>query len=483
MISIPQLLDELKKTWLTLIEKEGQMFSQASAAYNQNKELIKLLEIQASLNQNGVQAGHLVSSDMQKFREFHDKFRRSISQQEDYIENFKVAQLQAVNSQSASFNELLDQEFQYLPLISKNDFVYENYKSSIEGCSVPQAPEDKELREQLLAMKVRLGKHNMLTASSMTKMQMNPQELVDSVNNLKHAQGKQEAQLNALFSLFGNLEGAASVINICLSQGDKSDRKNEILKEDLSNYFQELLHSQQKMTIAELKAIEENTASSLSNIQTRILQENVEFKLLLGEFKTQEKIFQQRFCKVDDAIKRHQEIILVQDQNRESQAKEFQFKLNEVSETYRQELKLKVETLSKEFKLKIEQETQNIYAFIEERVSQLKQRQMQISQSSSTQQIRIQNYDQPQKVLQNEQRLSSSSQKFQTRKLARASAIPEANLFTQVKLDLLLSTFNKPINGYTPEFNAKGQAKLTEYILRIGWKWSLSQLNENANMD
>ncbi|TNV81999.1 hypothetical protein FGO68_gene15547 [Halteria grandinella] len=470
MKSIPKLLEELKKTWLDLIEKEGRMYSEASVAYNSQKALIECLDKQASKSVNGVLAGRLVCRDMQRFHNFHEIFRQYIFEYEEYIQNFKVAKLHEVNSQSDTFHECLDQEFNYLPLISMPDFIFDNYRSCIESCPVPQSPDDKALREQILALKVKLGEKNILAASSMNMVPMNPQELADAVNNLKHAQRKQEAQINAYFSLFGSLEGAASVINNCFIQGGQQDKKIERFQEELKQNVDQMLLSQEKIMRAELKAIEESTSSGFKNIDTRILQESSEKNNL-----------EQRINKTDETIKSLQEAILTQNQKRESQAKLFQLKFNEISETYRQELKLKEETLSKEFKLKIELETQKIHAIIEDRISQLKQREVQISKSPSTQQIPMQNYDQPQKVLQNEQRLSSSSQKLQPNKLQGVAAIPSANLFTQEKLDDLLTTFNKPINKYTPKLNAKGQSRLTQYILQIGWKWSLSQLNENAN--
>ncbi|TNV81531.1 hypothetical protein FGO68_gene13352 [Halteria grandinella] len=74
-------------------------------------------------------------------------------------------------------------------------------------------------------------------------------------------------------------------------------------------------------------------------------------------------------------------------------------------------------------------------------------------------------------------------------------SLSSSNLFTQQKLDDLISTFNKPLSkkkgflsslfsfskDYTPQLNSLGQSKMTECILQFGWKWSLSQLNEKAS--
>jgi hypothetical protein len=97
MKMIPKLLEELKQTWLTLIEKEGQMFSLATVAYNSKKALIECLDRQVSLNQVGVQAGRQVCRDMQNFRNFHEIFRQYISEYEEYIAHFKVSKLHDVN--------------------------------------------------------------------------------------------------------------------------------------------------------------------------------------------------------------------------------------------------------------------------------------------------------------------------------------------------------------------------------------------------
>ncbi|TNV80830.1 hypothetical protein FGO68_gene16696 [Halteria grandinella] len=56
-----------------------------------------------------------------------------------------------------------------------------------------------------------------------------------------------------------------------------------------------------------------------------------------------------------------------------------------------------------------------------------------------------------------------------------------ASIQTKNMLDKLISTFNKPINGYTPILNEHSQSKLAEFILKNGWKWSIQQLNESAD--
>ncbi|TNV82328.1 hypothetical protein FGO68_gene6383 [Halteria grandinella] len=56
------------------------------------------------------------------------------------------------------------------------------------------------------------------------------------------------------------------------------------------------------------------------------------------------------------------------------------------------------------------------------------------------------------------------------------------NLFTQEELTNLLESFNEPINDYTPELNEQGQSKLTQYISANGWRMSLDQINEKADI-
>ncbi|TNV81543.1 hypothetical protein FGO68_gene3422 [Halteria grandinella] len=61
--------------------------------------------------------------------------------------------------------------------------------------------------------------------------------------------------------------------------------------------------------------------------------------------------------------------------------------------------------------------------------------------------------------------------------------LPASHLFTQEKLDLLIKTFNSPMNNITPLLNDKGQSKMTETVLKFGWKLSLAELNNHADMN
>ncbi|TNV81033.1 hypothetical protein FGO68_gene7709 [Halteria grandinella] len=289
MQSVPLLLEELKKRWFDLIEKEGQMFSEASIAYNSKKALIEYLDKQGSLNENGVQEEtRLVCRDMQRFRQFREILRQYISEYEEYIQNFKVAKLHEVNSQSDSFHECLVQEFNYLPSIAKPEFILDNYRSCIQSCPVPQSGEEQVLREQILSLKVKVGVQNMLDASKdMEKVPISQGELVDTVSKLIQTQRKQEAQMNAVFSFFENLEGVASVINTCITQGDLANKIKGV-ENDLKNKVDQLFHLNEKFSKEELKAVEEKCATEFNNIEMRInsLQESLKGEILVrnGKF-------------------------------------------------------------------------------------------------------------------------------------------------------------------------------------------------------
>jgi len=151
---------------------------------------------------------------MHRFRSFHEIFRQYIAEYEEYIQNFNVAKLHEVNSQGDDFEACLLKEFDYLPKVAKPDFILDNFRSSLQSCPVPS--DDPVLRGQILSLKVKLGAQSILAASTMPKVPLSQQELADTVSSLVQSQRRQEAQLNALFSLVGNVEGLAAVVNACI---------------------------------------------------------------------------------------------------------------------------------------------------------------------------------------------------------------------------------------------------------------------------
>ncbi|TNV80010.1 hypothetical protein FGO68_gene8943 [Halteria grandinella] len=55
--------------------------------------------------------------------------------------------------------------------------------------------------------------------------------------------------------------------------------------------------------------------------------------------------------------------------------------------------------------------------------------------------------------------------------------------FSQEMLDRMISTFNRPFNGYTPRLNAEGHSKIAEHIINQRWNWSIEYLNATADIN
>ncbi|TNV80799.1 hypothetical protein FGO68_gene11931 [Halteria grandinella] len=101
-----------------------------------------------------------------------------------------------------------------------------------------------------------------------TKISMShPQELIDTVNNLKYTQGMQEAQIKAVFSLFGNLEGVASIINTCLTIGGQPRKQFESLGEDLCSKVDDLHLSIEQMKREKLEQVEQKSTKAFNLLE------------------------------------------------------------------------------------------------------------------------------------------------------------------------------------------------------------------------
>ncbi|TNV81095.1 hypothetical protein FGO68_gene6643 [Halteria grandinella] len=431
---ITKLLEEMNNKCKALIQKEGQLYITVDQKYNSVKKVIECLESQQSRNTN---VSRLVSKDKLVFDKFHGEFKKIITTYEQYAESQNVSQIYSLNGLIGHFNKTIDCKFNYLQKISNPDFLYLNYKHCIETCPVPTNSEDVTAREQILAMKVRLGEENILSAPKVTGVIANAQQFMDAVNYLRVSHARQEAQIKAIFSIFGSLKDAASFVNHSINSSQ--ERVND-------------LHARQN-----------------SNIIGSQEQQSLE----------------QRISRAEESIKTLHQAILPQELLREDLRNQVELSFNRLTEAYQSNIKLIEEQLSQDLTMKIKDEASQIRIQIENQFVQFNQKEEQKSRSPSADDSslnqQVQSDDELRSMVQTQHQLSTSLQNPSDNEPQAAAAIPSANLFSQEMLDRLLSIFNLPINNYTPVLNQQGHSKITEEILNCGWKLSLDELNSKAS--
>ncbi|TNV81828.1 hypothetical protein FGO68_gene2753 [Halteria grandinella] len=431
---IIKLFEELSNKWIALIEKEGKLHSQVDAKYNSIRKLIECIETQPLNN-----ACRSVRQDKLEFDKFHEEFKQRITIFEQYAQGQNASQVYSLNGLHAAYSEKLDNKFSYLLDIGKPDFLFENYRHLIGTCPIPIDPDDNFLREQILALKVRLGEQNILAAHNIPKVILNQQELVDAVNNLKVSQAKQEAHMNAFFSLFGSLKDAASFVNHSIS----------------------------------------SRREGVNMLVESLLQANDLISFKVGKLDSKQQELQLRVEQADESIKILVEQNLSHGKGREEASKALELKVLSISDTLKSEFKLQQQQQLKDFRLKLEEEVQKLHALIEDKIAKVKLNQpVAIPQVLQIQQIPKRIDQQPQEANQDQQRQVPRKQIC----LGTAAETKQTQ-FTQVLLDRLLSIFNEPFKQFTPTLNVKGLSRLTAYIQQIGWKWSLEELNAKANIN
>ncbi|TNV81822.1 hypothetical protein FGO68_gene1433 [Halteria grandinella] len=218
---VSHLMDEVKGKWNLLIEKEEQMYREITTQYASQKSVIESLEMHAQ-GQTQFQ-GRLICRDLLSLQQFHDDFTTYLSENDYIINSSTIRQLHPTLDKCAYFSQILDREFTYLLNLANPEFLLSNYSTCIDACRVSFNYEEKAAREQMLAMKVRLGKQKIQEAQSATRMPLNPQELEDAFNTLRQAVALQEAQMKAFVSLVGNLEGAAALVNMCINSQSREE--------------------------------------------------------------------------------------------------------------------------------------------------------------------------------------------------------------------------------------------------------------------
>ncbi|TNV82091.1 hypothetical protein FGO68_gene1905 [Halteria grandinella] len=452
---IHYFIKEVTTNWVALIEKEGSIHTRVSTMYNSNKSLIEFLEAQA-MRQAGVVGARLIRRDKEKFDQFHAAFKEKTANYEEYSAEFSVAKLHLLNASYAELNNQLEQEFKYLLDIASPDFIFDNYRSCILDCPIPMRQDEKQLREKILEMKVKLGKMNVSAASNMTKVIYGQQELVEAVNNLKHEVGKQEAQLNAFTSLFGGLEGASEIVKICFNnqihEGENKLRELQNRINDQTQAIQNDLQLRDKQfkdfkTSIEVQIRtnqEESRISQIQNLQKQSKDFENEIKKLQAQLKVEQNKQDAQLKDLKSGIQG--EIKSLEDQSKKESQKQahsyssIQAQLQKVEDSFKKDLRLQIE----------------------------KHEQLSAQMITSTAKI--------------QQLLQVSSKIEEQQKAITILQKSRPTIFTQSKLERLIAIFNQPINGYTPILNSQSQSKLAEFILKSGWKWSLAQLNAKTDM-
>ncbi|TNV81285.1 hypothetical protein FGO68_gene8430 [Halteria grandinella] len=429
---ITKLFEELSNKWMALIEMEGKLYTQVDAKYNSIKQIIECLETQPSSKDPNF--SRLVGKDKLVFDKFHVEFKNSIATYEQYAESQNVSKIYSLNDLHAHFHQTIDRNFSYMIEIGKPEFLYQNYKLCIEGCPLPINPDDASAREQILGMKVRLGEENILSASTVSKVSADPNELVDAVNSLNVSQQEQKALLRSFISLFGSLKDAANFINLCISSRNQCGYPLQEIKQQLNDQEQKALR----------------------------------------EIQAQSNDLKHRINRAEQAINKLDRVIISHQSNAMTKLPAFQ-----------KEIKLCDEKLSRQFRLKMEQDVQSIHILIDAKLSQLKFGSQDKKTANTTQLPNKPKTIQEQLDIQSQM---SQSLFFDIQSLAnihpQAAAASNSTIqFTQEMLDRLLLIFNSPLNDCTPSLNANGQSKLTEYILQFEWKWSLEQLNSKADIE
>ncbi|TNV80618.1 hypothetical protein FGO68_gene4051 [Halteria grandinella] len=370
------LFEELKAKWTDFIDKVEKFHALVQNKVQSQWELNYWL-YNASIRQNAT-ARHNINDDWAYFaNKLYEELKGQKSTFMQCSQTLNVVRLHDNNSWLAKNQEIFN-KFGYLADIEKPDFLYDLYKHCIANCTIPLEQDQVSLRQQILAFKVRLAEESIAAAIASPKLVLNPQELQDTVMNLKHAQAIQEAKLQAMFSLFGDIKGASSFVSQSLSQ---------------RNY--DLWWPQQ------LNKVEQDKNKELESKIDKIIKDIKQLDETVQGLKREQRAFEKRQTSINIAF-----------QNSMTEFKEIQGK-------YQIDM----------------QSLQNLFKGL-----------------NDTQEKQIKNNNQ-----------QSTGQNFAISK----------PVFKQEFFDNIFSTLNSPMNDYNPVLNGQGQSKLSEYIVKHGWKWSL----------
>ncbi|TNV82327.1 hypothetical protein FGO68_gene6382 [Halteria grandinella] len=179
-LRIPDLFLELKKNWMDLSQRVGQLHRQALAIYKSQQSIFDCLDAQVMKRNDGL--SRLVGRDIARFDQFHQDFKEYVAKSEEYAQNFSVTKLHSLNDKYEAFTESLDNDFGYLADIGKPDFLYDNYSASIPSCPIPF--DDDQLKVKVLELKFRLGNSCIQAAEEAKSPSNNPQDLNEVVKNL-----------------------------------------------------------------------------------------------------------------------------------------------------------------------------------------------------------------------------------------------------------------------------------------------------------
>ncbi|TNV80690.1 hypothetical protein FGO68_gene13408 [Halteria grandinella] len=210
------LFEELKAKWADYIDKVEKIYAVVNSKVKANWQLNSWL-YNASINQ-GATVRHNINEDWDYFaNKLYQELKGLKSTFMECSQTLDVVKLHYNNSW-LSINQETFNKLSYLADIVQPDFLYDLYKPCIKDCQIPLEYDLQSLRKQILAFKVRLAEENITAAKAPPKLVLNPQEIQDTVMNLKYAQAIQDAQLEAIISLFGNIKGASKFVNMSLSQ-------------------------------------------------------------------------------------------------------------------------------------------------------------------------------------------------------------------------------------------------------------------------
>ncbi|TNV80482.1 hypothetical protein FGO68_gene3095 [Halteria grandinella] len=282
---IAKLVEETRNKWAALIRREGNMYTEVNAKYNTKKKIYEWIE-KHSMSQQGL-SGRSVCRDVERFQKFDEEFKRQVSLFEEYNQELDVVKLHSLNAQFVELSGTLDREYSYLQDICEPDFIYETYKPCLDTCPVPKDPYETDLINEILSLKVRQGEQNIAAAKNVRFF--NPQELAEAVNQIQHQLGRQAAQMNAYFSLFGNLKDTALFVGNCMG----TQKVLETVRGQIEEFNEALSSSVKESRIGIIQNDEKLSAFSVSfDCQFQNLEESLK-KGLQSHTEMQEELIAQ----------------------------------------------------------------------------------------------------------------------------------------------------------------------------------------------
>ncbi|TNV82351.1 hypothetical protein FGO68_gene14805 [Halteria grandinella] len=481
--AISEVMEAIQIKWKNLMHHVDHLFTQATAQYDTQRALIETFD---SFSKNITWfEGRNISNDMIKFKQFHNKFNNYLIQNDEKIKSQNIRLLQPTVDSCLFFQQALDRDFSYLKNIGNSDFIYKNYAACILDCPISFRVQDSEAREQILAMKVKLGSENIASQAAIPIAKINSADVLETLSKLRSMVIQQGTQICAFASLVGNLEGVAKLVSICINSqreegtAQKLEKTSQDLRrldadlKDMTSRFDQLNFDENRQNERHLELINSSVDKRLSHVLKKANEE-------LKELEQQMQSYVDR--SLDTRMYNMQCIIQANLERTESNFIKFKeqidVKTNSIIDSVKIEIKKQEE---KKFidksKIKILDSPSSfidanpLYATAQKEVIPYPKDTFIGATGKS---LRQQNDFRNAALLKPNHNRGSSD--FQLLSLQY-----NAPAFSQDELDQLIETFNKPFKGYDPKLNERGQSKLAEFIAMQRWNWPIEWLNSKAD--